>query len=213
MAWCDGGTLGIHHIYPAGAIGLGSDPKLLEVSRNMIEAMARWHDDKNGFSSWYPACARVGYDPKTILARLRTETDNRSYPNLLVNYDDDGGASIENVSGFLAVNEMLFQSHDGVLRFFPCWPHDMPARFGTLRAVGAFLVSGEFRDGAVRKATIQSEKGRPCRVKNPWPGKALRVTDAATGGEVAATPDPNRPDRLVFQTQPGHAYELHPFSR
>jgi hypothetical protein len=28
-----------------------------------------WHDDKNGISAWYPACARVGYDPKTILAR------------------------------------------------------------------------------------------------------------------------------------------------
>ena len=26
----------------------------------------RWHDG-NGFSSWYTACARVGYDPQTIL--------------------------------------------------------------------------------------------------------------------------------------------------
>jgi hypothetical protein len=147
------------------------------------------------------------------LGRLRTECDNRSYPNLLVNYDDDGGGSVENVSGFLAVNEMLFQSHDGVLRFFPCWPPNLPARFGTLRAGGAFLVSGEFAGGMVKKAIIKSEKGRPCRVQNPWPGKALRVTDSATGGEIAATPDPNRADCFVFQTQAGHAYELRDLTR
>ena len=63
MAWCDGNTLGIQHIFPAGAIGLDSDPKLLEICHNTIAAMSRWHDN-NGFSSWYTACARVGYDPE-----------------------------------------------------------------------------------------------------------------------------------------------------
>ena len=72
MAWCGSNTLGIHHIFPAGAIGLDSDPRLLEICRNTIDAMARWHDG-NGFSSWYTACVRVGYDPKTILTRLRAE--------------------------------------------------------------------------------------------------------------------------------------------
>ena len=71
---------GIHHIFPAGAIGLDSDPKLLEISRNMIDAMHRWAD-YNGFSSWYTACARVGYDPQVILAKLREECDKHSFPN------------------------------------------------------------------------------------------------------------------------------------
>jgi len=69
-------------------------------------------------------------------------------------------------------------------------------------------VSGELADGMVKKAIIQSEKGRRCILQNPWPGHTLRVTDAATGSEVAATPDPKRADRVVFQTQPGRAYEL-----
>ena len=132
MSWCEGNTLGIQHIFPAGAIGLDSDPKLLEISRNMIDAMHRWNDP-NGFSSWYSACARVGYDPKRILAGLRHECDTRSAPNLLLQY---GGGGIENCSGFLAINEMLLQSHDSVIRLFPCWPRDMDARFGTLRTVG-----------------------------------------------------------------------------
>lgn len=148
--------------------------------------------------------ARVGYDPKTILARLRTETDNRSYPNLLVNYDDEAGGGIENVSGFLAVNEMLFQSHDGVLRFFPCWPSDLPARFGTLRAVGAFRVSGEYRDGAVRRAIIHSEKGRACTVQNPWPGKTVQLVRNGTTAEAVSG------DRVTFKTAENETIELRP---
>ena len=38
MAWCDSNTLGIQHIFPAGAIGLDSDPKLLEICHNTIDA-------------------------------------------------------------------------------------------------------------------------------------------------------------------------------
>lgn len=169
LAWYDDNTLGIQHIFPAGAIGFDSDPKLLEVSRNTIDEMHRWTDN-NGFASWYTACARVGYDPKTILAKLRAECDQRSFPNLLLYYS---GGGIENCSGFLAINEMLLQSHEGVLRFFPCWPKDQDARFGNLRAVGAFLVSAELKDGVVDGVKIVSEKGRDCTVQSPWPSQAL----------------------------------------
>lgn len=180
MAWCDGNTLGIQHIFPAGAIGLESDPKLLEVSRKMIDAMHRWTDN-NGFSSWYTACARVGYDPKRILKGLRHECDKQSAPNLLLQY---GGGGIENCSGFLAINEMLLQSHEGVLRLFPCWPREMDARFGTLRAVGAFLVSAELKDGVISGVTILSEKGRDCTVVNPWPERKVQVIRNGIGAEV-----------------------------
>ena len=55
-----------------------------------------------------------------------------------------GGGGIESCGGIIsAVDEMLMQSHEGVIRVFPVWPKEMPARFGNLRAYGAFLVSGE----------------------------------------------------------------------
>ena len=189
MAWNDGNTLGIHHIFPAGAIGLDSDPKLLEISRNMINVMGRWND-YNGFSSWFTACARVGYDPKVILTKLRAECDQHSFPNLLLYY---GGGGIESCGGFLAINEMLFQSHEGVLRFFPCWPKDQDARFGGLRAAGAFLVSAELKNGVVTGVRILSEKGRPCTVLNPWSGSAVSVirngkpAEVVTGGPAIQT--------------------------
>jgi hypothetical protein len=101
-AWWPDNTLGIHHIFPACAIGLDSDPKLLEISRNTIDAMNRWND-KNGSSSWYTACAHVGYDPVSILTHMRQMCDKHAMPNKIPYF---GGGGIENVSPFHAITEM-----------------------------------------------------------------------------------------------------------
>ena len=202
MAWCNDNTLGIHHIFPCGAIGLDSDPRLLEICHHTIKAMSRWHDN-NGFASWYTACARVGYDPRTILANLRKECDQRSYPNLILYY---GGGGIENVAGFLAVNEMLMQSHEGVIRFFPVWPRDQDARFGGLRAVGAFLVAAELREGVARGVSVRSERGGPCTVANPWPGRPVQLfRNGATEASETQTGG-----RFTFQTAPNETIALRP---
>jgi hypothetical protein len=184
MAWCGDNTLGIQHIFPAGAIGLDSDPKLLEISHNMINAMGRWRDS-NGASSWYTACARVGYEPKRILAELNTMYSRHTLPNKLLNF---GGGGIENVSPALGVTEMLMQSHAGVIRFFPCWPKDQDARFGTLRANGAFLVSAEQKGGIVSGVTITSEKGCDCTLQNPWPDKSVRIIRNGKPAETVSGP-------------------------
>jgi len=198
--WWPDNTVGIQHIFPAGAIGLDSDPKLLEISRNMIDAMGRWRDN-NGMSSWYTACARVGYDPVKILAEMRGMYDRHTLPNKLLNF---GGGGIENVSPALAVTEMLMQSHEGVLRLFPCWPGDRDARFGTLRAVGAFLVSAELKGGEISGVGITSEKGRDCSIVNPWPGRKVRIVHADGSTESASG------EILVFKTHPGENMSLTP---
>ncbi len=198
MAWCDGNTLGIQHIFPAGCIGLDSAPKLLEISRNMIDAMHRWTDN-NGFSSWYSACARVGYDPNRILEGLRHECDIHSAPNLLLQY---GGGGIENCSGFLAVNEMLLQSHEGVIRLFPCWPRELDARFGTLRAVGAFLVSAVLKKEVISGVTLVSEKGRDCTLVNPWPGRDVLVVRNGKEAETLSG------GRFMVKTSVGETLEF-----
>ena len=199
-AWVNDNTLGIHHIFPCGAVGLDSDPKLLGICHNTIDAMHRWHDN-NGFASWYTACARIGYDPQTILNKLRQECDDRSYPNLILNY---GGGGIENVAGFLAVNEMLLQSHEGVIRFFPVWPKDQNARFGSLRTVGAFLVSAERQAAVVGGVTIRSEKGRRCTVQNPWRGRKVLVSRNGKPAELVSG------ERFTIPTTAGESIALKP---
>ena len=199
QAWFGSNTLGIQHIYPAGALGLDSDPKLLEIARNTHAVLGRWRD-YNGFPTYYTAAARIGIDPKLILDNLRYQLEHHSYPNLFVFY---GGGGIECCSAVpTSVNEMLLQSHEGVLRLFPCWPKDRDARFGTLRAYGAFLVSAELKGGHVQPVRITSEKGRDCTVLNPWPAKAIRLL------RDGKAPQTLRGPRLTFSTRQGEIVVL-----
>jgi hypothetical protein len=77
---------------------------------------------------------------------------------------------------------MLLQGHHGKIRVFPVWPRNQPASFGRLRAPGAFLVSGEIRNGEIGPVEIESERGRTCRLVNPWPGRSV-VLRRSVGGE------------------------------
>jgi len=188
--WNDGNSIGIQHIYPGGQIGLSSDPALLQTARNMVGQMARW-DDGNGSNTFYPAAARVGYDPTTILNQLASHISVRSYNNLHMRLSGGGIETFNTVPATLS--EMFLQSFQKKLRIFPNWPSGMNAKYGDLRADGAFLVSSERKDNQVRYVRIVSEKGRTATLVNPWPGQTLRVyrngVDAGTvsGTEIALT--------------------------
>ena len=115
----------------------------------------------------------------------------------------DGGS--ENCAGVPAtVNEMLLQAHQGKIRVFPVWPRERPASFGRLRAPGAFLISGEIREGEIRPVEIESERGRTCRLVNPWPGRPV-VLKTAGGGEQRLSGD-----LLEWPTRAGERYTLEP---
>jgi len=197
-AWVNGNSCGIQHIYPAGAVGLDSDPKLLEIARNMITAMSRWSND-NGENSFYPAAVRVGCDSNLILEKLTMLwTTSRKRPNELPE-DPEQCSTVPNT-----INEMLCMSHGQVLRVFPVWPRNKDARFWTLRAEGAFLVSSALKGGTVQYVKILSEKGRDCTVVNPWPGKEA---DVYCDGKKVET---LKGDRFVMKTKAGQTVVLVP---
>jgi hypothetical protein len=98
----------------------------------------------------------------------------------------------------------LLQSHEGFLRAFPCW-HRPNAKFVGLRTDGAFLVSAEKKDGVCQPFTIFSEKGRPCGVLNPWPGRTLTIN----GIELVVDNHPYG-QVCIFPTEPGKTYTIAP---
>jgi alpha-L-fucosidase 2 len=172
LDWNNGNTIGIQHIYPASQIGLDSDATLLTTAQNMVSVMARWSDG-NGTNTFYPAAARVGHDPTDILTHLDAWVNGNSYPNLHIH---TGGGGIENFNTVPStIAEMLLQSFQGKLRLFPDWPATADARFGDLRATGAFLVSSQLQGGAVQYVRIASEQGGSVVLVNPWAGKMLRL--------------------------------------
>jgi hypothetical protein len=160
-------------------IGLGSDPRWLKIARDEVRDWpdGDWYNKGTGAATFrtpfasYAFAARVGHDPEDILAKYRKAIELDGFPNLWL---FTGGGGIEQCSCVPGgINEMLLQTHDGVMRLFPVWPKNRPARFGRLRTHGAFLVSSELRDGEVKSLVIESEKGRECQLLNPWPGRSL----------------------------------------
>ena len=193
-----GNTLGIQHIYPALGIGLESDPRLVEISRNMIKYMGRWFDN-NGDNSFFPAAAYVGYEPDTIYLKLHEYAAKHYRPNGL-RENKHGSEKLSTIPN--TVNMMLCSVHEDVMRLYPAWPRNMDARFGNLRQFGAFLVASEIKGGAVRYVDVFSEKGRDLKMVTPWPGRTVAVTrNGRPAGTVSG-------ERFTIRTGIGEAVRL-----
>jgi alpha-L-fucosidase 2 len=208
------------HVFPAEALGLGSDPELLKIARNTVAALnpetgkASWFQ-ANSFPKIYTQAVRSGYPAEKVVENMKRMLSGRQP------YDDRGDHvqlrnnltlvppvhGFESVGAIEAINSMLLQSVDRTIRVFPVWPKDKDARFTDLRAWGAFLVSSEYRNGRVQAIDITSEAGRECRIDNPWTGRACEIVSAAGGqpGKANFRLDGNA---IVFATEPGKRYRV-----
>jgi alpha-L-fucosidase 2 len=73
------------------------------------------------------------------------------------------------------VQEMLLQSHTGVIEVFPAVPADwQEVSFENLRAEGAVLVSAKKEKGQVVEIQLVAEQGGVVRLRNVFPGGVFR---------------------------------------
>lgn len=127
----------------------------------------------NGIETSFPGAVRVGYNADSILHYLKDRLAVDPLPNL---YIVQSGGGIETLAAVpLTINEMLLQSYEGVVRIFPNWNHNKDASFDKLRAYGAFVISSSLKNGKIEYVKIISEKGRPCKMENPWPGRKVQA--------------------------------------
>ena len=184
-------------IWPPGQIGLGGDPR---AARN--RAQQRRGTRIQCIPLYRARAGRIGYDPDKLLKGIREMCQKNGYPNGYIYFLGGGVETASTVPS--TIDEMLLQSHQGVLRLFPVWPREMDAHFNHLRAYGAFLVSGELSKGAVKGVVIESEKGRPCTLQNPWRGKAIALTRNGHAAETLTG------DTVTFKTTPGERIAIMP---
>lgn len=174
IRWRDDNTVGLQHIYPASQIGLSSGEKLLKIARNTYFINDRRLDD-NGSNSYLPAGARIGVNPEFLIEGIHQNINEFGLPNRLFRHH---GGGIEHLTMVPAtINEMLMQSHEGVIRLFPCWNRKSPASFEKLRADGAFLVSAELKNEQISFLKIKSLKGRVCNVEDCEIKSVIREAD------------------------------------
>ncbi|MGI6691978.1 MAG: glycosyl hydrolase family 95 catalytic domain-containing protein [Christensenellales bacterium] len=203
MDWCSSNSLGIQHVFPAGAIGLSSDETLLEIARNTLIELDRW-DDYNAFPTFFTAAVHLGIDAETILDKMNNEINKHGFSNYFIYY---GGGGIECCSAVPScINSMLLQSHEGMIRLFPVWNKRRNASFHNLRSYGAFLVCADLRDGQIENIMLHSEKGRICTILSPWES-GMRVISAQN--EVKTTYEESSWGKIYrFETTAGSDYEI-----
>lgn len=96
------------------------------------------------------------------------------------------------------VEEMLLQSHGGVVRVFPAIPVSWKnLSFANFRAEGAFLVSGQISEGRLDTVRILAEKGGTLRLSNPFPGRKYTLRGASLPRSMREN------DVLVLSMKPG----------
>ena len=199
IRWRNDKTVGLQHIYPASQIGLSSGDKLLKIARNTYFINDRRLDD-NGSNSYLPAGARIGVDPQFLIDGIRDNIKEFALPNRLFRHH---GGGIEHLTTVPAtINEMLMQSHEGIIRLFPCWDKKSSASFEKLRADGAFLVSAELKGEKVSSLKIESLMGRPCKVQCDGISTVVRDSD---NKEI---PFERKGNTVTFETQPDTIYTL-----
>ena len=245
-------NLGIRHpsmlmpIFPTGEIHMGSSKR----ERQMISNTISWledHAESGVFHvSWLAAAsARLGegqralrllYE-KGIDLMLRTnglaaeETDRFIHHSLTLRQPLYYPCMMEFTGEMLAaVNEMLMQSDNGIIRIFPAlpdgdreldrlWTHGIgldewkvrnveykpwrDLRFDKLLARGAFEISAEMKGGKVKWITVHSKNGNDVTLTSPFYIRHLSVFE---GGK--AVPFTLEGGVFRFKTEAGKTYVI-----
>ncbi len=168
--------------HPLGIIDWSNGVKDQEIIKSTLTNLEkRGPDWWCGYSySWLGSLYARAFMGDKAAETLRIFSENFCLPNSFhVNGEQyDKGYSkfkyrpftLEGNFAFAAgIQEMLIQSHTGVIHIFPAIPSIWKdVSFTTLRTTGAFLVSAEQNNGEVKRVEISSEKGGNCRLKNPF---------------------------------------------
>ena len=194
--------LPVYGVYPGEQIGISSPKPLRQAAIDTILLLNSW-TQMNSWPTLFPAAVRAGLPFSVVKSRL--EAGIRAYmpPS---GYLSVGGGGIEGAGGLLAVNEMLLQSWDGVLRLFPVWS-GKDASFHHLRAVGAFVVSASLKSGIVTGFSIISEAGGACLLESPWDGAKPEVRNRV-GQLVRVTTVDGARGEFMFETEVKGVYKV-----
>jgi hypothetical protein len=193
-------TVNLEFIHPGEVLGLGSDPAERQTAIDTVNQMNSWGQG-NSFPKVFTQAARVGYPAASLIDRMKEQINAHMVANLRI---ADGVHGIEKAGAIEAIDNMLLQSDDGVIRVFPAWPGERNASFVKLREKNAFLVSSARSGNRVSYVDVTSEAGRQVRLQHPWPGQNVTVTQAG-GGSVGFTIQNNV---ITFATQTGATYTI-----
>ena len=201
-------------IHPLGLIDWANGAKDQKIIRNSLKNLdAKGGVNWTGYSyAWEGNLKARTMDGEGAAEALRIFASAFCLPNSFhVNGDQSGKGysgmtyrpfTLEGNFAFAAgVQEMLIQSHTGILQIFPAIPTDWKnVSFRHLRTQGAFLISAIKEGGIVKEVIIYAEKGGEIKIKNPFDNDhpkanlpiklthGVIVAEVPTGQQITLTP-------------------------
>ncbi len=187
-------------IYPLGLLDIArgaNDRRTITASLADLDRLgtSMWC----GYSfAWLGALAARAGDGEKAAGALRTFAECFCLPNTFHANGDQCKAghstftyrpfTLEGNFAFAAaIEEMLIQSHTGVVRIFPAVPSSWKEiAFDRLRTYGAFLVSARMSRGEVVMVRVESERGGRFRLENPFGTKTVFTAGGAPGKVLAS---------------------------
>jgi len=158
----------------------------------------------------FSQAVRAEYPGEELLGLFKTRITHGEGPHEIVRRNNtfiNDDHSFEGVGGIEFINTMLAHAHGGVLKVFDVWPEGQDAWFERLRVRGAFLVSGELKNGTVSQVDILSEKGGSCRMKSCWERRSVSVNQIRKKGSKAVEVR-HEAGTYVWKTVPGGVYRV-----
>lgn len=188
--------LAVMMVFPGDDVGLDSPQNLIDTARRTIAPLT-YSGDEQLLKAMVRA--RLGVDDLDAFeSQLRATTR----PNGTLSYGGQWFFWVHGCGNSIWLNENLVRSYNGLIRVAPVRLKTF-ARFCSIRASRAFLVSAEIEPGGkVAYVAIRSEAGEPCKLVKPWTGE-LRIRELSS---MAPMTFRARDDRVVFATTKGAIY-------
>jgi alpha-L-fucosidase 2 len=198
--------------HPLGLIDWSKGEKDRQIIRSTIKTLDSVGPDWwCGYSySWLGNIKARAFDGKGAADALRIfATDFCLQNSFHVNGDQSGTGkskftyrpfTLEGNFAFAAgIQEMLIQSHTGIIHILPAIPPDWKeVSFNSLRTEGAFLISTSMKKGSIREVNILSEKGCELKISNPFPDSHFKCSSAFV----------LKNNVLVIKTKPGQKIRI-----
>lgn len=169
-------------IHPLGMIDWSQGEKSQQIIKATIKKLQDYGPDYwTGYSySWFGNMKARAFDGEGAAQELRTFAECFCLRNTFhANGDQTKSGKSQftyrpftlegNFAFASGIQEMLLQSHTGIIHVFPAIPSNWSdVSFENLRAMGAFLISAEKRNGKIVKLRIYPEQGGTLHIVNPF---------------------------------------------
>ena len=199
--------------HPLGLVDWSKGDKDQQIIKSTIATLDNVGPDEwCGYSySWLGNIKARAFDGRGAAEALKIFAEDFCLQNSFhVNGDQSGTGkskftyrpfTLEGNFAFAAgIQEMLIQSHTGIVRIFPAIPEEWKnVSFTSLRTEGAFLISAKMEKGEVSFVEISSEKGGEIKLFNPFGPLTFKCSAKYKLND----------NILVIQTESGQRITLH----